>query len=101
MSVMRALTASATLLSAVALVACGAADGSEAESELERSARDELHAQEVDMDCPDDVELEGGAAFECRATVDGRRGVVLVSRAEDDGPVRWRLKPARAGSEAP
>ena len=97
----RSLTPPATLLCAVALAACGAADGSEAESELERSARDELRAQHVDVDCPDDVELEGGVAFDCRVAVDGRRGVVVVSRAEDDGPVRWRLKPARGGAGVP
>ena len=101
MSGMRLLRLPAALLAGLALAACGTADGSEAESEIERSVREELRAQKVDVDCPDDVKLDRGARFECRARVDRRRGALLVSRRTDEGPVRWRLKPARGGAEAP
>jgi hypothetical protein len=98
---MRPLPTPAALLAGLAVAACGTADGSEAESEIERSVREDLRAQKVDVDCPDDVKLDGGARFECRATVDGRRGVLLVSRRTGEGPVRWRLKPASAKPQTP
>lgn len=98
---MRRLGLPAASLAALVVAACGTADGSEAESELERSVKKELRAEDVAVDCPDDVPLDAGARLECRAAVDGRRGVMLVSRREDDGPVRWRLKPARGEPRGP
>jgi Domain of unknown function (DUF4333) len=93
---MRSLVPPAALLAALALGGCATTDGSDAESELERSVEEELRVGEVDVDCPDDRELVGGTRFECRAKVDGRRGVLVISRGQADGPVRWRLKPAMA-----
>lgn len=98
---MRLLALPPAFLAVAVLAACGTAGGSDVESELEGSVRDELRGERVEVDCPDDLEVGAGAAFECRASVDGRRGVVLVSRKEDDGPVRWRLKPVGARAPAP
>lgn len=49
----------------------------------------------TEVTCPDDVEAEAGATFECTATGDGVEWVVQVTQTDDQGNVEIEIAGAR------
>lgn len=85
------------LLLVAVLVLSGAAcartlDRQSLESTLSSQVASELGEQGITVGCPDDVEVEVGAVFECVATgPDGATLTVEVTQQDDEGTVEWRL----------
>jgi len=79
---------------ALALAACGSdtLDAAEVESEIGPMVEDQTGTRDVDIACPDDVEAEEGAVFECDVTAAGGVEAKLrVTQEDDEGNVRWEI----------
>lgn len=61
---------------------------------------EERHNLDVtSVSCPEEVEIEEGATFECTAvTSDSDRSSVFVTQENDEGKVTWKLNPATASN---
>lgn len=85
------------LLLVAVLVLSGAAcartlDRQSLEADLTSQVSSELDDESITVECPDDVEVEAGAVFECVATgPDGATLTVEVTQRDDEGNVEWRL----------
>ena len=85
------------LLLVAVLVLSGAAcartlDRQSLEASLSSQLATELEEPGITVGCPDDVEVEAGAVFECVATgPDGATVTVEVTQQDDEGTVEWRL----------
>ena len=93
----------ATLLVLVAVLAlAGAActqtlDRVSLETTLTEQLEEELDETGITVECPDDVEVEAGAVFECSGTsADGATMTVEVTQQDDEGSVEWRIVDAAA-----
>ncbi len=91
---MRRPALTATLLTALAIGACGteSLDIGKAESEIEKGLRDQLGTKDTSVDCPDEVEAKKGDEFDCKATVDRQKGTVNVTQQDEEGNVRWQVE---------
>jgi uncharacterized protein DUF4333 len=89
-----ALTLAALAL-AVPLAACGTEtiDTGKVEDEVVKGIENQTDAENVKVDCPDDVEAKKGDTFECEVSAAKSRGAtVSVEQTSDDGHIRWELK---------
>ncbi len=81
----------------IALVAgCGTQtiDMGEAEGEIASGIEAQTDAKDVEVACPDDIEVEKDATFECEATAPGGlQETVTVTQLDDEGNLDWKLKP--------
>lgn len=77
-----------------ALAGCGEStlDTGKIESEIKPEVEDQTGTRDVAVSCPDDVEAEEGAEFECDLTAAGGvKAKVAITQEDDDGNVRWEL----------
>ncbi len=87
------------LLSAVLAAGCGTqASSSQLNTDtLQQRLTVRIHQQTgvvVRVNCPEDVPLRRGSAFECTATAgDGSTSQVAVVQDDDAGSVSWALEP--------
>ena len=82
------------VIPALALAGCGSdtLDAGEVESEIVPMVEDQTGTRDVEIECPDDVEAEEGAVFECDVTAEGGIEAKLkVTQEDDDGNVRWEI----------
>lgn len=85
----------ALLAAALGLGACGDADTISTDA-LEESIRRELKdvsgIEPTSVECPDEVEVEAGAMFECTATApDGTPATITATQVDDEGNVDWEV----------
>jgi hypothetical protein len=67
-------------------------DMDEVESELEQEVAQRSDGLNVDVDCPDDIEVKQGDRFECDVSREnGDEAVVRVFQEDDEGNVRWEF----------
>lgn len=94
----RLLVAAPAALAAFALAGCGTIDADKLEEEISKGFAPEL--QQVDasvasVSCPDDIDSETGAKFDCTITTD--EDVELLVNVEitngEEGDVEYRLAP--------
>jgi hypothetical protein len=97
-AVSRLLVPVPAAIAAFALAGCGTIDADKLEDEISSGFGSELQrvdASVASVSCPDDVESETGAEFDCTLTTDD--DVELVVNVEvtngDDGDVTYRLAP--------
>jgi hypothetical protein len=82
------------VIPALAFAACGSdtLDAAEVESEIVPMVEDQTGTRGVAIACPDDVEAEEGAVFECDVTAEGGIEAKLrVTQEDDEGNVRWEI----------
>jgi len=90
-------------LACVAILAGSACSKTLDMPDLEAQIKDGIEEQ-VDVsisavDCPDEVEAETGATFECKAEVsDGSSATVEVTQTDDEGNVDWVITEADPAS---
>lgn len=85
----------AALALAAPLAACGTEtiDTGKVEDEVVKGIEEQTDAENVTVECPDDVDAKKGDTFECDVSATGSRGAkVTVEQTSDDGHIRWRLK---------
>jgi hypothetical protein len=76
------------------LAACGdeMLDVDKVESEVAPEIERQTGTRDVAVDCPDDVEIEEGATFECGVSAAGGvEAKVEVTQSDDEGNVVWEL----------
>ena len=80
---------------ALALGACGGEDtldASDIESEVVPQIEKQTGTRDVVVECPDDVEAEEGAVFECDVSAEGGvKAKLKVTQEDDQGNVRWEI----------
>ena len=83
------------VIAALALAGCGGEDtldGGDIESEVVPQIEDQTGTRDVAVECPDDVEAEEGAVFECDITAEGGiKAKLKVTQEDDEGNVRWEI----------
>ena len=82
------------LAAAALLGGCGedTLDTSQIEEEITPAIEEQTGTREVGVDCPDDIEAEEGADFECDLTAQGGvEAKVKVTQEDDEGNVRWEV----------
>ena len=82
------------VIAAVALAGCGEStlDAGDIESEVTPQVEEQTGTKDVTIDCPDDIEAEEGADFECDITAQGGVEAKLkVTQEDDEGNVRWEV----------
>ncbi len=75
------------------LLGCGTAtvpeDGVESKT---REQLAEMHEDVGEVDCPDDLDAEVGAAMECSAIIEGvERGVTVEVTEVEDDRAQWKI----------
>ncbi len=82
-------------LAALALSACSAdeIDSGKVEGEVADGIEKQANVQQVEVDCPEGVEIKQGDTFDCKVTGDAP-GTANVTQINDDGRVRWDFTPA-------
>ncbi len=91
---------------ALALLAAGAAglgacgdseiDAGKAETAIRRDLARQTGLAIASVSCPEDVKLQRGDTFRCRAVArNGDRASVLVTQRDDEGTVTWRVVRSR------
>lgn len=86
------------LIAAFALAGCGGLDTDEAEKEIGDGVKKQQNVENVDIDCPSDVELKKNDTFNCKVTGDAE-GNVSVRQTSDDGDIVYTFAPAGAIDE--
>ena len=81
--------AAAIVVAIVVMVAFGSKtiDNEDLEADLADQVATELNVgggEDVEVSCPDDVEVEAGKEFECDATVNGEHKTTIRIRLTDD-----------------
>jgi Domain of unknown function (DUF4333) len=81
------------LAAALALAACGSKviNTDKAETEIEKGLKQQLHLQNVSVDCPSNVKAKKGDTFNCTAKSGKQTAKILVTQEDDNGRIRWRL----------
>lgn len=80
-----------------ALAGCGEddeIDNTRIEREIAAGVEKQTATEDVEIECPDDVEMKKGDVFECGLTAAG--GVearVKVTQTNDEGDVDWEVNP--------
>lgn len=92
----RPLVASAAVAAAIALAACGTIDADKLEGEISDGVNGDLQRFDVTAEsvaCPDDVESETGAKFECTITTDTDQELIVEVEVTDgdNGDVEYRF----------
>lgn len=92
----RPLVACLAAASAIALAGCGTIDSDKLEEEISDGVTGDLQRFDVSAEsvaCPDDIESETGATFECTITTDsGQELIVEVEVTDgDNGDVEYRF----------
>ena len=83
---------------AAVLAGCGDAkiDAGRTEAAIQRDLARQTGLAIASVDCPDDVKVERGGSFRCRAVArNGDRATVLVTQRDDDGTITWRVLRSR------
>lgn len=93
-------TAALALLAAGAatLGACGESriDAGKAEAAIGRDLARKTGLAIASVSCPEDVKVERGDTFRCRAVArNGDRASVLVTQRDDEGTISWRVVRSR------
>ena len=84
----------ALAIAALALAGCGSdtLDAGDIESEVAPQIEEQTGTHDVQVACPDDVEAEEGAVFECDVSAEGGIKTKLkVTQEDDEGNVRWEV----------
>jgi hypothetical protein len=94
--VSRPLAASLAVAAAIALAACGTIDGEKLETEIEDGVSGDLQRFDVtaeSVSCPDDIESETGATFECTLATDSDQELIVEVEVTDgdNGDVEYRF----------
>ncbi len=97
----RARTRRRVALAAAAALAGGLTSGCGTEtldsSQVEREIKEGIEKQSgpgtIQVECPDDVEKEAGGRFTCTARTPGAEAPVEVVQRNDEGNIRWEVKP--------
>lgn len=78
---------------AVLTAACGTTlDARGLESQIAEQLEARFTGSAWSVDCPDDVEPEAGATFECAATSDSDQSFdIAVTQEDAEGSVTWRI----------
>jgi Domain of unknown function (DUF4333) len=81
--------AAAIVVAIVVMVAFGSKtiDNEDLEADLADQVTMEFNVdggEDVEVSCPDDVEVEAGKEFECDATIDGEHATTVRIRLTDD-----------------
>lgn len=93
---MRARFVTAVAVLALIGAACTSTLDTEGLEEQIAALLDERGGPEVtEVTCPDDIEAEAGATFECAATGDGVEWVVRVTQTDDQGNVEIEIAGAQ------
>ena len=82
------------VIAALGLAGCGSdtLDSGDIESEVVPQIEDQTGTRNVEVACPDDVEAEEGAVFECDVSAEGGVEAKLkVTQEDDEGNVRWEI----------
>ncbi len=83
------------VIAALMLAGCGGEDTLDAgdiESEVVPQIEDQTGTRDVAIECPEDVEAEEGAVFECDITAEGGiKAKLKVTQEDDEGNVRWEI----------
>ena len=78
---------------AIAIAGCGSQQLDTAEAERTIANRlGEQAGTRVKIECPDDVEIEKGDTFQCKARARNDTATVKVTQLDDEGNVRWRVE---------
>ena len=86
-----------TVIALAVLAGCGGGDeidDAQVEREIAGEVEKQTATEDVEIDCPDDVEMKKGDVFECGLTAAG--GVearVKVTQTNDEGDVEWEVNP--------
>ena len=81
-----------------AVGACGekTIDSGDAEMAIKRGLTRQTGIVIESVSCPDDVKVERGRRFQCRAVArNGDRATLLVTQRDDNGTISWRVVPSR------
>jgi hypothetical protein len=94
--VSRLLVACGAVIAAIALAACGTIDADQLETEIEDGVSGDLQKFDVSVEsvsCPDDIESETGATFECTITTDTDQELAVEVEVTDgdNGDVEYRF----------
>jgi hypothetical protein len=90
----RVIFVTAVLLMSIPFIACSKTlDTSDIETQIKSGIEDQTGATIESVGCPDGVDVEAGATFDC--TVKGAQGsgTVTVTQKDDQGNVTWELNP--------
>ncbi len=92
----RPLVASLAVATAIALGGCGAIDSDKLETEIEEGVSGDLQKFDVtaeSVSCPDDIESETGATFECTVATDADQELIVEVEVTDgdQGDVEYRF----------
>lgn len=82
------------VIAALGLAGCGSdtLDSGDIENEVVPQIEDQTGTRNVEVACPDDVEAEEGAVFECDVSAEGGVEAKLkVTQEDDEGNVRWEI----------
>lgn len=67
-------------------------DTGQIEEEITPAIEEQTGTREVAVECPDDIEAEQGADFECDLTAQGGiEAKVKVTQEDDEGNVHWEV----------
>lgn len=95
------LVMATALLASVALVACGGIDTDKLEDEVSADAQEQVDSANLDatvesVTCPDDIESETGATFECQIALSNNIDLTADGEVTDgeNGDVEYRIAPA-------
>jgi hypothetical protein len=83
----------AAVLIGLALFGSKSLDIDDLEADLATQAAPELgtRADEMDVSCPDDVDVEAGTTFECQVTYGNREATIEIELTDDEGTYIPRL----------
>jgi uncharacterized protein DUF4333 len=82
------------VIAALAFAGCGSdtLDAGDIESEVVPQIEEQTGTRDVEVACPDDVEAEEGAVFECDVSAEGGIEAKLkVTQEDGEGNVRWEI----------
>jgi hypothetical protein len=94
--VSRSLVASVAVAAAIALAGCGTIDADKLEDEISDGISGDLQRFDVTAEsvaCPDDIESETGATFECTVATDTDQELIVEVEVTDgdEGDVEYRF----------
>lgn len=100
---LKLIAPAAALVVSLALVACGGIDTGKLEDEISSDAQQQVEDAGVDatvdsVDCPDDIESETGAEFECQLEFSDGTTAVANGRVTDgdNGDVEYQFTPVES-----
>lgn len=86
-------------LAAAVVAALAIACGTETldSNRVERVIKDDIERQSgpgtIEVECPEEIEARAGAKFTCTARAEGAEAPVEVTQRDDEGNIRWEIRP--------